>query len=514
MTGSPGGPDAAAVCLDVGSYWTKAVLVQPDGTPAGFAEHPTTPDVLEGVDAAVAAAAASVGRHAGGPAPEVLACSSAGGPLRLAVVGAERLTATEAAHRVCRSAGARVVGVHTGPLAEDGVRQLAGQQPGVVLLLGGSDGDDPEVLLHNAGRLAGVRGRWPVLLAVPDAARDDALELLRSGGRTVTACPNVTPRPGELVPGPVREAVAEIYARHALGGPGEPGRFGAMARTRTPVAVGGGTAVLARATGSGVLVVDVGSATTDVHSVVPPGAPRRGAPRPGASQPDDGATAMTVEGDLGVRDAAGSVLVEAQTEGLVDPVEADLLAPAVGALEAASRLAAPAVPADRGAAAEDRRLAAIAAVVALRRHLRHTGRIEEAAPGGMPGWIAPGDPHDPGAGPAGPAGEPGHAGVAAGGSARVAGARPVPEVGGGVYGPRHGGDIGLVVLTGGVFRQRDPAGLAAVAETVRRDPVLLAALAQVDVRVDSESVLAPAGLLAAHGREEAARALLAERLPR
>ena len=46
----------ATVCLDVGSTWTKAVLVRPDGALVGFAEHPTTvTDVLAGVDAAVRA---------------------------------------------------------------------------------------------------------------------------------------------------------------------------------------------------------------------------------------------------------------------------------------------------------------------------------------------------------------------------------------------------------------------------------------------------------------------------
>lgn len=270
-TGGPAARDAATVCLDVGSNWTKAVLVQPDGTPAGFAEHPTTPDVLAGVDAAVAAAAASVGRHAGAPEPDVLACSSAGGPLRLAVVGAERLTATETAHRVCHSAGARVVGVHAGPLTDDGVHELAGQRPDAVLLLGGAEGDDPALLLHNAGRLARAGGDRPVLLAADGDARDEALELLRAGGLTVTACAGATPRPGEIVPGPAQAAVAELYARQALGTPTEPGRFGTLARTRTPVAVAGGATELARWTGSGVLVVDVGSATTDVHSAAAAG---------------------------------------------------------------------------------------------------------------------------------------------------------------------------------------------------------------------------------------------------
>ncbi|MDN5914618.1 MAG: glutamate mutase L [Pseudonocardia sp.] len=432
----PGDPTAPAVCLDVGSCWTKAALVHPDGSLAGYAEHPTTAeDVLAGVDAAVAGAAASSGRP-GAPAPDVLACSSAGGSLRLAVVGVERLAAVEAAHQVCRSSGARVVHVHAGPLEGGAVRELRSNRPGVVLLVGGSDGDDPEVLLHNASRLARARGRYPVVLAGNAEARDDALGLLRSTGRTVTACPNVAPRPGEIAPDAARAAVAELYSNHVLGlgaGPGGP-RFRRLVRTRTPVAVGDGVVALARAAGTGVIVVDVGSATTDVHS----------------AGPHDTLAPATVEGDLGVRSSAAGVLLEAQTEGVVDPVEADLLAPSVAALAASG----PSAPADRGSAAEDRRLAALASVVALRRHLR--GRDGEPGPGA--------------------------------------------------------GEIGLVVLTGGVFRQRDAAGLVALAETVRRDPVLMGPLAQVAVRVDSGSVLAPAGLLASHGRAPAAETLLRDHL--
>jgi ADP-dependent NAD(P)H-hydrate dehydratase / NAD(P)H-hydrate epimerase len=427
-----GDAEAPAVCLDVGSCWTKAVLVHPDGTLAGFAEHPTTgADVLEGVDAAVAGVAASSGRS--GTAPDVLACSSAGGSLRLAVVGVERLAAVEAAHQVCRSAGARVVHVHAGPLEGGAVRELRSNQPGVVLLIGGSDGDDPEVLLHNASRIARARGRYPVVLAGNSSARDDALGLLRSTGRSVTACPNVVPRPGEIVPEPARAAVAELYSRHVLGvGTGAVGpRFRRMVRTRTPVAVSEGVAALARVAGTGVAVVDVGSATTDVHSAFP-----------------DAVTdpLATVEGDLGVRSSASGILVEAQTEGIVDPVEADLLAPAVETLVTSGS----SVPTDRGSAAEDRRLAAVAAVVALRRHLRrlHTDRER----------------------------------------------------------------VGLIVLTGGVFRQRDRAGLTAVAGTVRRDPGVMELAGDAEVRVDSGSVLAPAGLLATHGRAGAAATLLRDHL--
>ena len=121
-------PDpSAAVCLDVGSTWTKAVLVRSDGALAGYAEHPTTvADMLAGVDAAVRAVVAAA---PGAEEPALLACSSAGGGLRLAAIGTERLTTQEAGHRVARSAGSRVVHVHAGPLDPGDVRVLRGSRP-------------------------------------------------------------------------------------------------------------------------------------------------------------------------------------------------------------------------------------------------------------------------------------------------------------------------------------------------------------------------------------------------
>jgi len=423
--------DSAAVCLDVGSTWTKAVLVRPDGALAGFAEHPTiTTDVLAGMDAAVRAVTAAGGQDG---EPELLACSSAGGGLRLAVVGTERLLSTEAAHRVARSAGSRVVHVHAGPLEPADVRLLRSTRPGVVLLLGGADGDDPAGLLHNAGRLARARIRYPIVLAGNSAARDRALSLLRATGRAVVACDNVAPRPGELLPGPARAAVAALYLRHALGGrgPAVAPRFRRLVRVVTPDAVRHATAELARICGSRVLLVDVGCATTDVHSAH-------------AADPDS--ACRTVEGDLGVRAAAGGVLLEGQAEGVVDPVEADLLGPTVARMASETGY----VPRDAGGAAEDRRIAALAAVIAVRRHVR--------ADGGA------------------------------------------------------GRDLGLVVLTGGVFRQRNPAGLGAVVATLRGDRELGPLIGDAPVLVDADFVVAPAGLLAARGRAVAAEALLRDHL--
>lgn len=422
-----------SVCLDVGSTWTKAVLVAPDGALAGFAEHPTTADdVLAGMDACVRAVTAATGSAPG--APDLLACSSAGGGLRLAVVGSDRLATTEAGHRVACSAGAHVVHVHAGPLEPADVRALRNARPGVVLLLGGSDGDDPELLLHNAGRLARSRIRPPIVLAGNAAARDDALALLKATGRTVVTCDNALPSIGEVTPGPARAAIAALYARHALGGrgPAVAPRFRRLVRVGTPDAVARGAQELARIHGSRVLLVDVGCATTGVHTATADGAVR------------------TVEGDLGVRAAAAGVLVEGQAEGVVDPVEADLLAPTVARM--ASEVGY--VPVNPGSAAEDRRIAALAAVVAVRRHLRAHGDIDGGDPGGR---------------------------------------------------------IGLVVLTGGVFRQRGDRPASVIA-TLRTDPVLATVLDGAPVVVDADFTVAPAGLLAAHDRAGAAESLLRDHL--
>jgi hypothetical protein len=73
--------------------------------------------------------------------------------------------------------------------------------------------------------------------------------------------------------------------------------------------------------------------------------------------------------------------------------------------------------------------------------------------------------------------------------------------------------VELVVLSGGVFRQRGRSGgLAAVVATLRTDPVLAPALCEAPVVVDADFAVVPAGLLAARGRTTAAESLLRDHL--
>ncbi|MEV4711945.1 glutamate mutase L [Micromonospora sp. NPDC049374] len=361
-----------AVCTDVGSTYTKVAVVDLDGGGlVSAAAVPTTvgSDVLRGLDAAVGAATVGFGS---GEVPW-LVCSSAGGGLRLAVVGYEPLVTAQAGRRVGLSAGADVVHVAAGRLGRAEVTALRAARPDVVLLVGGTDGGDAETLTHNATRLARARWRVPVVLAGNVDVRDDLHGLLAGAGVPVTVADNVLPRIGVLAPSSARSAIRQVFLRHVIGGKGlsRGGRFARLVRAATPDAVLSGVEVLADVAGGDLVVVDVGGATTDVYSVLTPDERASG---PGREVAGELWRARTVEGDLGVRWSAPGVLRAAVEERLVAAGAVDGLA-----AEAAVRAADPGfLPADAAGRAVDARIAALAATVALRRHARGVGTGERA----------------------------------------------------------------------------------------------------------------------------------------
>lgn len=359
-----------AVCADIGSTYTKLAVVDTgDGTLVAAASHPSTvdTDVLDGVDAALAALRREL---PDADLSRVLAASSAGGGLRLAVVGYETLVTAQAGHQVGLSAGARVVHVATGRLDRGSGADLLATRPDVVLLVGGTDGGDVDVVLHNARWLARSRLKAPVVVAGNVDARDEAAASLTARGKRAVPTANVLPRIGELHPGPARAAIRDLFLSHVIGGSrlSHGRRLTELVHGPTPDLVLTGVELLADGTddvpGFGdVALVDVGGATTDVYSVVTPDAERSTVRR------DVAGTAWrsrTVEGDLGVRWSAPGIVAAAHTERLIDAAEADRLAVA-----AAERAATPGFLARTAAEhAVDVRLASLAMTVALRRHAR------------------------------------------------------------------------------------------------------------------------------------------------
>ncbi|CAN5425111.1 methylaspartate mutase accessory protein GlmL [soil metagenome] len=349
--------------MDVGSTFTKATLVDLDSARViAAAEHRTTidTDVLEGLDACVAALGAE-----GVP---VLACSSAGGGLRIAVVGNEALVTAEAGRRVALSSGGKVVAVvaAAGRGPEDDLATVLGHTtppPDLVLLTGGTDGGNSEVLLAAARELRASGWRGPVVVAGNADAADEVAAIL--GPVPHVVADNVVPQIGVLRPEGARAAIREAFLKHVIGGKGLSvgDRFVSLVRGATPDVVLTGVEVLATEAGD-VVVVDVGGATTDVHSVVELDPALRdgrfatsSGTGPELSRDVVAPTALTrtVEGDLGMRWSAVSTIEAAG--------RSDLLGAAT------SRTADPAyLPVSDADHDDDEAIARAAIGLALRRH--------------------------------------------------------------------------------------------------------------------------------------------------
>jgi uncharacterized protein (TIGR01319 family) len=360
---SPESPTSSAVCVDFGSTFTKAALVDlTEGRIVAQASHPTTigTDVLDGYDACLAELVAADQRAA---EAEVLACSSAGGGLRIAVVGNEELVTAEAGRRVALSSGGRVVEVvaAAGRVPDDALWGVLGHttRPDVVLLTGGTDGGNTQVIVDAARGI--VAGGWtgPVVVAGNPDAREDVESVLRDRAPYVAA-DNVVPRIGVLAPESARAAIREMFLSHVIGGKHLSKRadFTAMVTGATPDVVLTGVELLARGLdaehpGIGdVVVVDVGGATTDVHSVVELD------PEEATLSREVVATTpvtRTVEGDLGMRWSATSTVAEGGLDDLVAAAERRHDDPGF-------------LPATDAEFAEDERIAAAAVGLALRRH--------------------------------------------------------------------------------------------------------------------------------------------------
>ena len=343
-----------AVCADFGSTFTKVLLVDlATGAVVAGAEHRTTidTDVLDGYDACLAELARADPRATDA---EVLACSSAGGGLRVAVVGNEELVTAEAGRRVALSSGGKVVTVRA--VAQGHDLDLTGDAPDVVLLTGGTDGGNHEPILRAAQGLKDSGWRGPTVVAGNVDARDEVSAIL--GEIPHVLADNVVPRIGVLAPGSARAAIREVFLSHVIGGKHLSKRacqgkntFTAMVRGATPDVVLTGVELLATAVGE-VVVVDVGGATTDVHSVVEVDPEQAELARDVVAPTP---VTRTVEGDLGMRWSAISTVDEA---GLPDLEEA-----------ARTRRADPGfLPTTERERDEDEAIARAAVGLALRRH--------------------------------------------------------------------------------------------------------------------------------------------------
>jgi uncharacterized protein (TIGR01319 family) len=240
-----------------------------------------------------------------------LACSSAAGGLKMIAVGLVPELTAEAAKRAALGAGARVLKVYSYELTSKEVQEIKNSNLDIILLAGGTDGGNKECIIHNAKALAEGGVKLPIVLAGNKVAVDEVEEIFDGAGVFYRTTENVMPKLNVLNVEPAREEIRKIFMEKIIEAKGMKAAesFISGILMPTPAAVLKAARVLSEGSdkeeGIGdLVVVDIGGATTDIHSIADgepskPGVTLRGLEEPIAKR--------TVEGDLGMRYSALSL---------------------------------------------------------------------------------------------------------------------------------------------------------------------------------------------------------------
>ena len=252
-------------------------------------------DVQIGLNAAIADLARNLGvdKVTYG---KFLATSSAAGGLRMTVHGLVYDMTVKAGREAALGAGANIHLTTAGKLSPEDLAEIEGIAPNLILLAGGTDYGDRECALHNARLIAGLKTTAPVIYCGNVQNHSAVKTIFAEADKQLYITENVYPRLDELNVEPVRKLIHQAFEEHITAAPGMENIRNLVdgAIMPTPGAVMAATMLLHDEIGD-LLVVDVGGATTDVHSATHGTeeiALLQIAPEPFAKR--------TVEGDLGV----------------------------------------------------------------------------------------------------------------------------------------------------------------------------------------------------------------------
>jgi len=301
--------------IDFGSTFTKVVAVNlEEETVLGRAQAPSTvdTDMTIGLFEALNKLRINGKRIEEEEIVRKLACSSAAGGLKIIAIGLVPELTVEAAKRAALGAGAKIVGTYAYELTEDDLESIEKARPDLVLLAGGTDGGNKEVILHNARMLAKSKLNVPIVVAGNRVVSGEIKKSLTSSGKTVEVTENVLPEIDKLNVEPVRSLIREIFIKrivHAKGLDKAQAYVGDILMP-TPMATLKAARLLADGTekegGLGeLMVVEVGGATTNIHTVSRSYAGESGVVLKGLPEPY---AKRTVEGDLGIRYNAYTIL--------------------------------------------------------------------------------------------------------------------------------------------------------------------------------------------------------------
>lgn len=375
----------------------------------------------------------------------IYACSSAAGGLKMTVHGLVYDMTARAAREAALGAGAVLHHVTAGPISGTDLTKVRDTQPNIILLAGGVDYGEAQVILDNAGKLASLNLPIPLIYAGNVAIQQDIRQIFEDTAFQLVVVDNVYPHIDELNIEPTRQAIQAAFEEHIIHAPGMTQIRDLVDGPIQPVPGAVLNAAIALYHSLGDLVVfDVGGATTDLHSVTPGSDEVNSillSPEPLAKR--------TVEGDLGVFRNAHNLMALIGRQDLGTRFGVTQLEQLIAAI--------PQSPAEIEFAQE---LAGVAVKTALE---RHAGRIKYMY---------------------GP-----------GGRLKVARGKDLSRV-------------RYVIGTGGALT-RLPRGRALLEGVLgQRDPTFLGPKAEAQVLLDREYIMAAAGVLAKSHPQAAVQLML------
>lgn len=228
---------------------------------------------------------------------EMLATSSAAGGLKMTVHGLVYDMTAKAAKEAALGAGGILHFVTAGRLRRTDIAKIKEINPNLILIAGGVDYGERDTALDNAEMIRAMGLKTPVIYA-GNVENQEEMKLIfdEESGMKLYNVENVYPKIDALNVEPCRKVIQDAFEDHITNAPG-------MEHVRdmvngpiipTPGAVMECTKLLYDCIGD-LIVLDVGGATTDLHSVATESdqvARIMIAPEPKAKR--------TVEGDLGV----------------------------------------------------------------------------------------------------------------------------------------------------------------------------------------------------------------------
>lgn len=287
--------------VDVGSTYTKLHLVDTSKNVilAGASSYTTVEtDVREGFNKAYK----KLREISDVKYDKILGCSSASGGLKVIAIGFSKSLTTDAARLASLSSGARILDVYSYELKDEQVEEIKSAGADIIVLCGGTDHGNRDNIIYNAKKLAKGSVKTPVVVAGNIDTHEEIRDIFNKADVPCDFTENVMPTTNTINYRPLRKTIGDLFIKtiaHAKGIDLLSQDFEIL--LPTPVAVQKAMSVYAKHLDKVILSVDIGGATTDIHSI---GKTYYGEENVISPPIDEPYEKRTVEGDMGMRYSA------------------------------------------------------------------------------------------------------------------------------------------------------------------------------------------------------------------